>query len=112
MDARGVLVGAHGVLIWHAMVHHSARGRLFSQGEGGGEVSDEDERENAVELLNKLSHVQGMSKCSHFQCGKGLSEIFLWQSCDLIASLSQLLLDSVSAIYYWAHLLHLSPGLL
>ena len=53
VGACGVLVGACGVLVQHVMVHHSARDRLFSQGEGGGEVSDEDERENTVELLNK-----------------------------------------------------------
>ena len=53
-----VLMDAHGVLVQHAMVHCLARGRSFSQGEGGGEVSDQGERENAVEPLNKLSCVQ------------------------------------------------------
>ena len=67
MDVHGVLMGAHGVLIWCAMVHHSARGRLFGQGEGGGEVSDEDERENAMESLNKPSHVQGVSTSCQMQ---------------------------------------------
>ena len=33
----GVLVGACGVLIQCVIVHCSARGRSFSQGEGGGE---------------------------------------------------------------------------
>ena len=69
VDAHGVLVGAHGVLIWRVMAHHLAKGRLFSQGEGGGEVSDKDERENTVEPLNKLSHVQGMSTSCQMQQG-------------------------------------------
>ena len=67
MDAHGVLVGDHGMLVWHMMVHCSASGRSFGQGEGGGEVSDEDERENAVEPLNKPSCVQGMSTSCQMQ---------------------------------------------
>ena len=62
-----VLMDAHGVLIWHAMVHHLARGRLFGQGEGGGEVSDQGERENPMELLNKPSCVQGVSTSCQMQ---------------------------------------------
>ena len=67
VDAHGVLVGACGVLVWHVMVHCSARGRSFGQGEGGGEVSDKDERENAVEPLNKLSCVQGVHTSCQMQ---------------------------------------------
>ena len=55
-----VLVGAHGVFIWRAMVHCSAKVKVGKSGccESGGEVSDEDERENTVEPLNKPSCVQ------------------------------------------------------
>ena len=67
VDACGVLVGACGVLVWCAMEHCSARGRLFGQGEGGGEVSDEGERENAMEMLNKPSCVQGVSTSCQMQ---------------------------------------------
>ena len=42
-------------------------GCSFGQGEGGGEVSDEDERENTVEPLNKPSHVQGVSTSCQMQ---------------------------------------------
>ena len=79
VDAHGVLVGAHGVLVWHVMVHCSARGRSFSQGESGGEVSDEDERENAVEPLNVMcpgcQHL--LPNAAIFNVARDLAKVFL-----------------------------------
>ena len=64
MGAHGCSWGVHGYS-WGA--HSACNGALFGQGEGGGEVSDEDERENAMELLNKPSCVQGMSTSFQMQ---------------------------------------------